>query len=146
MANFDVDDPRYRITPSQQMWASCFGALVTSTLGRLRNLICDDWCHLFVNEVLLFFIVTPLDVVKIRLQAQQNTMPSKRCFIYCNGLMDHCIICVNGNGKSFAGALQINKVNKEMWYKRPGHFNGTLVNIHLSDLTSHYNLWNINLF
>ena len=75
-----------------------------------------------------FDLVTPLDVVKIRLQAQQNAMPSKRCFIYCNGLMDHCIICVNGNGnKSSTGALYAHKVHKEMWYKRPGHFNGTLV-------------------
>jgi len=87
-SKFDVDDPRYRITPTQQMLSSCFGALTTSLM------------------------VTPLDVVKIRLQAQQNTMPSQRCFIYCNGLMDHCIIRVN---------CQV----KEQWYKRPGHFSGT---------------------
>jgi len=93
--NFDVDDPRYRITPTQQMLSSCFGALTTSVM------------------------VTPLDVVKIRLQVQQNTMPSHRCFIYCNGLMDHCIICVNGSVRSVGTLL------KEQWYKRPGHFNGT---------------------
>ena len=67
--------------------------------------------------------MTPLDVIKIRLQAQQNAMPSQRCFIYCNGLMDHCIICVNGNGKGSS------KLLKEQWYKRPGHFHGTLVRL-----------------
>merc|ERR1711928_267313 len=95
-SKFDVDDPRYRITPTQQMLSSCFGAVTTSVM------------------------VTPLDVVKIRLQAQQNAMPSHRCFIYCNGLMDHCIICVNGQVKT-AGT-----VFKQQWYKRPGHFSGTI--------------------
>lgn len=32
--DFDVDDPRYRITPTQQMMCSCLGALTTSTLGK----------------------------------------------------------------------------------------------------------------
>lgn len=95
-SKFDVDDPRYRITPTQQMLSSCFGALTTSVM------------------------VTPLDVVKIRLQAQQNVMPSQRCFIYCNGLMDHCIICVNGQVRAAGNLL------KEQWYKRPGHFTGTM--------------------
>lgn len=29
----NVDDPRFRITPIQQMAASCSGALITSFLG-----------------------------------------------------------------------------------------------------------------
>ncbi|XP_046450968.1 solute carrier family 25 member 40-like [Daphnia pulex] len=97
ITEFDVDDPRYRITPSQQMLCSCLGALTTSTL------------------------VTPLDVVKIRLQAQQKPMLPNRCFIYCNGLMDHCIICVNGQGKQLNASIA-----KEQWYRRPGQFTGTL--------------------
>ncbi|XP_061633416.1 probable mitochondrial glutathione transporter SLC25A40 isoform X1 [Phyllopteryx taeniolatus] len=74
------------ITPIQQMAASCSGALLTS------------------------LFVTPLDVVKIRLQAQKNPFPKGKCFVYCNGLMDHICVCMNGN---------------KAWYKAPGHFNGT---------------------
>ncbi|KAM6995058.1 mitochondrial glutathione transporter SLC25A40 isoform 1-T2 [Tautogolabrus adspersus] len=76
------------ITPLQQMVASCSGAFLTSLL------------------------VTPLDVVKIRLQAQKNPFPKGKCFVYCNGLMDHLCVCENGNSKA--------------WYKAPGHFSGTL--------------------
>uniref|UniRef100_A0A3P8RUN5 Solute carrier family 25 member 40 n=1 Tax=Amphiprion percula TaxID=161767 RepID=A0A3P8RUN5_AMPPE len=76
------------ITPVQQMVASCSGAIVTS------------------------LFVTPLDVVKIRLQAQKNPFPKGKCFVYCNGLMDHICVCENGNSKA--------------WYKAPGHFSGTL--------------------
>eukprot|EP00064_Thunnus_orientalis_P004354 superscaffoldBa00000393_g4365 len=76
------------ITPLQRMAASCTGAILTSLL------------------------VTPLDVVKIRLQAQKNPFPKGKCFVYCNGLMDHICVCENGNSKA--------------WYKAPGHFSGTL--------------------
>ncbi|CAJ1062232.1 solute carrier family 25 member 40 [Xyrichtys novacula] len=76
------------ITPLQQMVASCSGAILTS------------------------LFVTPLDVVKIRLQAQKNPFPKGKCFVYCNGLMDHICVCENGNSKA--------------WYKAPGHFSGTL--------------------
>ncbi|NP_001086510.1 solute carrier family 25 member 40 isoform X1 [Xenopus laevis] len=76
------------ITPSQQMIASSVGALLTS------------------------FLVTPLDVVKIRLQAQSKPFIKGKCFVYCNGLMDHLCMCTNGNGKA--------------WYKAPGHFRGTM--------------------
>jgi len=123
-SKFDVDDPRYRITPTQQMLSSCFGAVTTSVMG--KYLLCNySYIVLMLHSShiysFLFRIVTPLDVVKIRLQAQQNAMPSHRCFIYCNGLMDHCIICVNGQVKT-AGT-----VFKQQWYKRPGHFSGTIV-------------------
>ncbi|XP_051720704.1 probable mitochondrial glutathione transporter SLC25A40 [Ctenopharyngodon idella] len=80
--------PKGDITPFQQMIASCSGAIITS------------------------LFVTPLDVVKIRLQAQKNPFPKGKCFVYCNGLMDHICVCDNGNSKA--------------WYKAPGHFNGTL--------------------
>ncbi|XP_063054590.1 probable mitochondrial glutathione transporter SLC25A40 isoform X2 [Engraulis encrasicolus] len=78
----------FHITPLQQMVASCSGAILTS------------------------LIVTPLDVVKIRLQAQKTPLSKGKCFVYCNGLMDHICVCVNGNTKA--------------WYKAPGHFSGTL--------------------
>lgn len=87
------------ITPLQQMVSSCTGAILTSVF------------------------VTPLDVVKIRLQAQ--TKPSAfargKCFLYCNGLMDHMCACVNG--QTISGRPMS---SSQMWYKKPGHFNGTL--------------------
>ncbi|KAM4706297.1 mitochondrial glutathione transporter SLC25A40 isoform 2-T2 [Rhinophrynus dorsalis] len=76
------------ITPIQQMISSSTGALLTS------------------------LFVTPLDVVKIRLQAQSKPFLKGKCFVYCNGLMDHICLCTNGNSRA--------------WYKAPGHFSGTM--------------------
>nr|XP_051709336.1 probable mitochondrial glutathione transporter SLC25A40 isoform X1 [Oryctolagus cuniculus] len=77
-----------KVTPLQQMLASCTGAILTSLM------------------------VTPLDVVKIRLQAQNNPFPKGKCFVYSNGLMDHVCVCEEGGSKA--------------WYKKPGNFRGTL--------------------
>ena len=50
----------------------------------------------------MFISVTPLDVVKTRLQSQQKPPPRGSCLIYYNGLMDH--MCpVHGNGNGFNG-------------------------------------------
>lgn len=84
----NLDDPRFRIKPYQQIIASCTGALITS------------------------LFVTPLDVVKTRLQAQQKAMLSNKCFLYCNGLMDHLCPCLNGKGPP--------------WTKCDEKFNGTM--------------------
>ncbi|XP_037828078.1 solute carrier family 25 member 40-like [Lucilia sericata] len=62
------DDPRFRIRPLQQVASACSGAMLTATF------------------------MTPLDVIKTRLQAQQTQM-SNKCFLYCNGLMDHLCPC-----------------------------------------------------
>ncbi|XP_060079058.1 probable mitochondrial glutathione transporter SLC25A40 [Ylistrum balloti] len=88
-------DTMNNITPWQQMISSCTGAVLTS------------------------FFVTPLDVVKIRLQAQKSPMKRGQCFLYCNGLMDHVCWCRNGNG---------NNTKPVHWYKRglPEPFTGTL--------------------
>ncbi|KOC67925.1 Solute carrier family 25 member 40 [Habropoda laboriosa] len=86
--DLDLEDPRFRIKPYQQIVASCTGAVITSVF------------------------VTPLDVVKIRLQAQQKAMLSNKCFLYCNGLMDHLCPCPNGKGP--------------VWVRRNGKFNGTV--------------------
>ncbi|KAG4070535.1 hypothetical protein HA402_001201 [Bradysia odoriphaga] len=73
-SNMDMDDARYRIKPYQQIASSCSGAIITS------------------------LTMTPLDVVKTRLQVQQKTMLSNKCFVYCNGLMDHLCPCpTNGD-------------------------------------------------
>ncbi|XP_004739719.1 solute carrier family 25 member 40 isoform X3 [Mustela putorius furo] len=77
-----------KVTPLQQMLASCSGAILTSLM------------------------VTPLDVVKIRLQAQNNPFSKGKCFVYSNGLMDHLCVCEEEGNKA--------------WYKKPGRFQGTL--------------------
>ncbi|XP_066999229.1 mitochondrial glutathione transporter SLC25A40 isoform X2 [Anabrus simplex] len=91
------DDPRLRTTMGQQMISSCTGALLTS------------------------LIVTPFDVVKIRLQSQQKKLLSNRCFLYCNGLMDHLCPCLNVDGAAGESAqMPIKGMNN------PAHFNGTV--------------------
>uniref|UniRef100_A0A669EGY9 Mitochondrial glutathione transporter SLC25A39 n=1 Tax=Oreochromis niloticus TaxID=8128 RepID=A0A669EGY9_ORENI len=116
MGERGVSGPVAAISPVQQMLASGTGALVTS------------------------LFVTPLDVVKIRLQAQQTpfhqgitsslnkqaeartglcylqsscAVIAWKCFLYCNGLMDHIYVCQNGTSCT-------------SWYKKPTHFSGTL--------------------
>ncbi|NXV68297.1 S2540 protein, partial [Molothrus ater] len=94
-----------KLTIVQQAIASCCGAIITS------------------------LFVTPLDVIKTRLQAQRNPFHDGKqiivyinyiliyhflgkCFVNSNGRMDHVYVCKNGDSKA--------------WYKKPGHFKGTL--------------------
>lgn len=69
--------------------------------------------------------MSPLDVVKIRLQAQQKPFKVGSCFIYSNGLMDCLCVCSHCHGD----ANSKNSVSSRIrpWYERPGHFKGTLV-------------------
>lgn len=91
------------ITTKQRMMSSCTGAILTS------------------------FFMTPLDVVKIRLQAQQKPLHTGSCFVYNNGLMDYLCVCSqcseNGNR-----SLQRSRTRPRFqpWYKRSAHFSGTL--------------------
>ncbi|XP_053707093.1 probable mitochondrial glutathione transporter SLC25A39 [Synchiropus splendidus] len=106
MGDRATSGPSAAISPVQQMLASSTGALLTS------------------------IFVTPLDVVKIRLQAQQSPFhqaltsesaawssvirPSRwKCFLYCNGLMDHIYVCQNS-------------ASCASWYKTQTQFSGTL--------------------
>ncbi|KAM6905645.1 mitochondrial glutathione transporter SLC25A39 isoform 2-T2 [Xenentodon cancila] len=89
MGERTVGGPVAAISPVQQMLASGTGALLTS------------------------LFVTPLDVVKIRLQAQQTPLHQGKCFLYCNGLMDHIYVCQNATSCT-------------SWCKKPTHFSGTL--------------------
>ncbi|OUC43633.1 hypothetical protein D917_00245 [Trichinella nativa] len=58
------------ITPAQRFIASCSGAVLTAVF------------------------VTPLDVVKIRLQSQSKPSLHGRCFVVNHGLVDHiCMFC-----------------------------------------------------
>lgn len=77
-----------------------------------------------VGAVLTSVIMSPLDVVKIRLQAQQKPFKVGSCFIYSNGLMDCLCVCSHCHGD----ANSKNSVSSRIrpWYERPGHFNGTL--------------------
>ncbi|XP_043821291.1 solute carrier family 25 member 39-like [Dromiciops gliroides] len=92
------------ISPLQQMVASGTGALVTS------------------------IFMTPLDVVKVRLQSQRpfptsGLAKSKRswsipytkwkCMLYCNCILEPLYLCQNGSRCS-------------VWYQHPTYFTGTL--------------------
>ncbi|NXC61606.1 S2539 protein, partial [Aleadryas rufinucha] len=135
MAEKMSPSPGGGITPLQQMLASGTGAILTSLFGEQGGAGAGvgagtggvSWLKDGV------FAVTPLDVVKIRLQAQRTPFskgtPARgrglqpaplassprgwKCFLYCNGLMDHLYVCQNGNGCT-------------AWYKAPTHFTGTL--------------------
>ncbi|NXR26313.1 S2539 protein, partial [Cinclus mexicanus] len=126
MAEKMSPSPGGDITPLQQMLASGTGAILTSLFGECGGAVPGRgagrglaWLRDGV------FLVTPLDVVKIRLQAQRTPFSkgnpaqgwagaaARKCFLYCNGLMDHLYVCQNGNSCS-------------AWYKAPGHFTGTL--------------------
>ncbi|EDW59554.1 solute carrier family 25 protein Shawn [Drosophila virilis] len=62
-----LNDPRFQIRPLQQVASACTGAMITACF------------------------MTPLDVIKTRMQSQQSQ--SNKCFLYCNGLMDHLFSC-----------------------------------------------------
>lgn len=57
--------------------------------------------------------VTPLDVIKIRLQSQKKPLVKGQIFQYCNGLMDHVCVCAVNGGSSLTPAPEC------PWYKRP---------------------------
>lgn len=102
-----VPDYVHMITPTQQIISSTIGALTTSVF------------------------VTPFDVVKIRLQAQQKNLYKNKCFLYCNGLMEHICYCLNGNGNGHVhlpnGSTARLDPRDIKWFRRPipGHLNGT---------------------
>ncbi|KJH53016.1 leucine--tRNA ligase [Dictyocaulus viviparus] len=81
--------PDSSVSVAQRIAASSSGAIVTALL------------------------MTPMDVVKIRLQQQHHPFPKGQCFFYYNGLMEHlCTPCEN---------RQLCE-----WYQRPGNFSGTI--------------------
>jgi len=88
------------LNPKQQMMASGAGALMVS------------------------LFMTPLDVVKIRLQTQDQIF-AKKCFLYSNGIMDH--LCPRTNGDPPVRAIHTaEEICNCKWYNRPKYFNGTL--------------------
>ena len=106
--------------------------------------------------------MTPFDVVKIRLQAQQKEFMKSKCFVYCNGVMDVVCFCPNGQSKGNVCKVHgkpsfkrfhtlhhnINSSDikhltdnlKDIWYRRPSQFKGTLVSILVnSSCLNHFN-------
>ncbi|KAK6031486.1 leucine--tRNA ligase, partial [Ostertagia ostertagi] len=81
--------PGPSVSVTQQIVSSATGAIVTSLL------------------------MTPMDVVKIRLQQQRHPFPKGHCFYYYNGLMEH--LCTSCEQRLPCA-----------WYQRPGNFSGTL--------------------
>ncbi|XP_001992766.2 solute carrier family 25 member 40 isoform X1 [Drosophila grimshawi] len=77
-----IEDPRYRIRPMQQVISALIGGLITT------------------------FVVTPLEVVKTRVQTQSQNrvrkppVVSKLCYVFHNGLMTH--ICKTGTSDCLA--------------------------------------------
>ncbi|NXU58425.1 S2540 protein, partial [Turnix velox] len=84
MSESHLDKP----TIIHQAMASCCGAIITS------------------------LFVTPLDVIKTRLQAQTNPFSKGRCFVYSSGLVDHVCVCENKGSKAC--------------YNKPAPFKGML--------------------
>ncbi|KFM81683.1 Solute carrier family 25 member 40, partial [Stegodyphus mimosarum] len=79
------------LTVPEQVLSACAGALVTS------------------------LFVTPLDVVKIRLQVQEKVGPGKKCFQHYSCLWDNLCYCVQEHG-----------CKRCEWYKAERQFKGTL--------------------
>jgi len=96
------------------------------------------------GAVLVSLSMTPLDVVKIRLQVQERqAQHSTKCFLYSNGLMDHLCPRLNGEplNRSGPGSGLFHRIRfifdscrtlhtaQEIceckWYNRPKYFTGT---------------------
>ncbi|KAM9210195.1 mitochondrial glutathione transporter SLC25A39 isoform 1-T2 [Dugong dugon] len=107
-----ADQDPWGISPVQQMVASGAGAVVTS------------------------LFMTPLDVVKVRLQSQRPSVaseltppsrfwrvsytklpsclqPTGKCLLYCNGVLEPLYLCPNG-------------VRCATWFQDPTRFTGTM--------------------
>ncbi|KAH8272289.1 hypothetical protein KR044_011381, partial [Drosophila immigrans] len=95
-----LTDPRFRIRPMQQGVSACTGAMITACF------------------------MTPLDVIKTRLQAQQSALLSNKCFLYCNGLMDHICPCGPNTPTPTAAATAFNKFSTPA--SSSSHFTGTI--------------------
>ncbi|EJW86790.1 solute carrier family 25 member 40 [Wuchereria bancrofti] len=68
------------------------------------------------GAIITSLLMTPMDVVKIRLQQQAHPFVKGTCFLYYNGLMDHlCTACADVNSKEPCE-----------WFARPGNFTGTM--------------------
>uniref|UniRef100_A0A672FB40 Mitochondrial glutathione transporter SLC25A39 n=1 Tax=Salarias fasciatus TaxID=181472 RepID=A0A672FB40_SALFA len=102
--------PAAAISPVQQMLASGTGALLTSLFGETSAV-----SFRFAGNTNL--PSPPLSSVALSCEAApwgKKSRPAKwKCFLYCNGLMDHIYVCQN-------------RTSCTSWYQTPTHFSGTL--------------------
>ena len=82
-----------------------------------------------VGGIVVSLFMTPFDVVKIRLQAQQKPFSPGDQFFLRDGILEHLCTCSNGNHVSYNENCEVN-VRRIAWYKRPSHFNGTIGKIY----------------
>lgn len=65
--------------------------------GRLSvKYACKQAASSSAGAIVTSLLMTPLDVVKIRLQSQNRPMHKGDCYVYRNGLSDHLCQCFNG--------------------------------------------------
>jgi len=65
-------------------------------------------CSSVTGALITSLFMTPLDVVKTRLQVQDKMLLSNKCYLYCNGLMDHLCPCAptsTNNIQKFNGTI-----------------------------------------
>ncbi|XP_051864292.1 probable mitochondrial glutathione transporter SLC25A40 isoform X4 [Drosophila albomicans] len=103
-----IEDPRYRIKPMQQVISALIGGLITTFVGEFF------FIHIGSRfSTWPMIAVTPLEVVKTRVQTQQtqqqNTsrkplVVSKLCYVFHNGLMTH--VCKSKTGKCVPKLVQ----------------------------------------
>lgn len=157
-SQYKMTDPRFRIRPMQQVVSACTGAMITACFSKLLICICTInacmyiYIHMYIHvnacvcmiisSWLLLIAVTPLDVIKTRLQAQQSALLSNKCFLYCNGLMDHICPC-GPNTPTPTAASAFNKLSPTS-ASSSSHFTGTIVSrksyISICPITSCYSL------
>ena len=105
------------------------GEAVKETIGN-NIFFCSPFVYLYCKGLHnSYILVTPLDVVKIRLQAQHKQPVAGTSFVYNNGLMDHICAFRNGgsNGKMFVCTCTVDTTTvKREWFKGQ-KFHGTLV-------------------
>ncbi|VDN09909.1 unnamed protein product, partial [Dibothriocephalus latus] len=66
------------------------GQLCSTTNSNVSRIIASSFGGMIAS-----LAVTPLDVVKIRMQAASRISSCEKCFLYCNGLMDHLCASLN---------------------------------------------------
>ncbi|ELV11228.1 Solute carrier family 25 member 39 [Tupaia chinensis] len=65
------------------------------------------------GAVVTSIFMTPLDVVKVRLQSQRPSVASGKCLLYCNGVLEPLYLCPNG-------------ARCATWVQDPTRFTGTM--------------------
>ena len=87
---------------------------LATTLANIKSSSVKQMISSSCGALITSLFMTPLDVVKIRLQAQSRVFHQGDCFVYRNGLEDHLCKCSNGPNS---------------WYNRKipgGRYHGTV--------------------